>query len=43
MDQYEKTVDKALNAAEKVGSGVNKLYIGCSIIIANLFFAAFCL
>lgn len=43
MDQYEKSVDKALNAVEKVGSGVNKLYIGCSIIVANLFFAAFCL
>mgnify|MGYP003525821108 FL=1 len=43
MEQYEKTVDKALNAAEKVGSGLNKLYIGCSIIFANLFFAAFCL
>lgn len=43
MEQYEKTVDKALNAAEKVGSGLNKLYIGCSIIFANLFFTAFCL
>jgi hypothetical protein len=43
MEQYEKTVDKALNTAEKVGSGLNKLYIGCSIIFANLFFAAFCL
>ena len=43
MDQYEKAVDKALNAAEKVGSGMNKLYIGCSIIALNLFFAAFCL
>jgi hypothetical protein len=43
MDQYEKTVDKALNTAEKVGSGLNKLYIGCAVIFANLFFAAFCL
>lgn len=43
MEQYEKSVDKALNAAEKVGSGLNKLTIGCSIIFANLFFAAFCL
>lgn len=43
MEQYEKTVDKALNTAEKVGSGLNKLYIGCAVIFANLFFAAFCL
>ena len=43
MDHYEKTVDKALNTAEKVGSGLNKLYIGCAVILANLFFAAFCL
>lgn len=43
MEQYEKSVDKALNAVEKVGSGLNKMYIGCAIIFANLFFAAFCL
>lgn len=43
MEQYERSVDKAINAAVKVSSGVNKLTIGCSIIFANLFFAAFCL
>ena len=47
MEQYEKNVDKianrAANTVEKVGNGLNKLYIGCSIIFANLFFAAFCL
>lgn len=47
MEQYEKNVDKianrAANTVEKVGNGLNKLYIGCSIIFANLFFGAFCL
>lgn len=42
MEQYEKAVDQAANAAEKVGSGLNKLYIGCSLVVANLFFCAFC-
>jgi uncharacterized protein DUF3592 len=40
---YERTVDKAVNAAEKVGNAANRAYIGCITIFANLFFAAFCL
>jgi hypothetical protein len=40
---YEKNVDKAINAVEKVAGATNRLYIGCIIILANLFFAAFCL
>jgi len=43
MDAYEKSVDKAVNAVEKVASGANRLYIGCATILANLFFMAFCL
>jgi len=43
MDAYEKSVDKAVNAVEKVASGANRLYIGCITIFANLFFMAFCL
>lgn len=47
MDSYERNIDKAANkaldTAEKVGRGVNKLAIGCITIAANLFFAAFCL
>jgi hypothetical protein len=43
MDAYEKNVDKAVNAVEKIGHGVNRLYIGCATILANLFFMAFCL
>jgi len=43
MDAYEKSVDKAANAVEKVASGANRLYIGCATILANLFFMAFCL
>lgn len=43
MDAYEKSVDKAVNAAEKAARGANRLYIGCATIIANLFFMAFCL
>jgi hypothetical protein len=43
MDAYEKSVDKAANAVEKVASGTNRLYIGCATILANLFFMAFCL
>lgn len=47
MDQYEKNVEKvaekAFNTADKVGRGVNKVAIGCITIVANLFFAAFCL
>jgi len=36
-------VDKAANTVEKVGKTANRVYIGCIIILANLFFAAFCL
>jgi len=43
MDAYEKGVDKAVNAVEKVASGANRLYIGCATVLANLFFMAFCL
>ena len=43
MDAYEKSVDKVVNAAEKVARGANRLYIGCATIVANLFFMAFCL
>lgn len=43
MDNYEKNVDRALNAVEKAGGVMNRAYIGCGIIFANLFFAAFCL
>jgi hypothetical protein len=43
MDSYEKNVDKALNAVEKVGGVMNRAYIGCGTILANLFFAGFCL
>jgi len=40
---FDKTAGKAIDAIEKVGRGVNRLYIGCSTVLANLFFAAFCL
>ena len=40
---YERTVDKAVGAVEKVGNAANRAYIGCITIFANLFFAAFCL
>jgi len=43
MDAYEKSVDKAVNVADKVSRGANRLYIGCVTILANLFFMAFCL
>lgn len=43
MDNYEKNVDKALNAVEKAGSVANKAQIGCITVLANLFFAGFCL
>lgn len=43
MDAYEKSVDKAVNTVEKLGRGANRLYIGCAMILANLFFMAFCL
>jgi len=40
---YERTVDKAVNAVEKVGGVANRLQIGCWTIFFNLFFAGFCL
>jgi len=43
MDAYEKSVDKAVDAVEKIGRGANRLYIGCITVFVNLFFMAFCL
>ena len=47
VNNYEKGLEKLApkfgNAVEKVGTGLNRLYIGCTTIFANLFFAAFCL
>jgi hypothetical protein len=43
MESYERNVDKALNTVEKVAGVANRAYIGCGIILANLFFAGFCL
>jgi len=47
MDNYEKNFDKAAekaaDALEVVGRGANRVYIGCITILANLFFAVFCL
>lgn len=40
---YERTVDKALNAVEKSSGVANRLQIGCWTIFFNLFFAGFCL
>lgn len=47
VEKYEKSFDKNVNqlanTAEKVASGVNRLYIGCATVLGNLFFMAFCL
>ena len=43
MDSYERNVDKAVNAVEKVAGAANRVYTGCVTILANLFFAGFCL
>lgn len=43
MDSYEKNVDKALNAVDKVGKAANRVQTGCITILANFFFAGFCL
>jgi len=43
MESYERNVDKALNAVEKVAGATNRLYSGCITIAANLFLAGFCL
>ena len=40
---YERAVDKGLNAVEKAAGVANRAYIGCAFIVANLFFAGFCL
>lgn len=40
---FDKHVPKAVNAVEKVAGGVNRLSIGCAIVIGNLFFLGFCL
>jgi hypothetical protein len=36
-------VDKVANTAVKAAGAVNRLQLGCWIVFANLFFAAFCL
>ena len=43
MDNYEKNVDRALNAVEKAAGTVNRVQIGCWTVFWNLFFAGFCL
>ena len=43
MDSYERAVDKVANTAVKAAGAVNRLQLGCWIVFANLFFAAFCL
>ncbi len=47
VEKYEKSFDKNVgkiaNTAEKIGGGLNRLYIGCATILGNLFFLAFCL
>lgn len=43
MDQYEKNVDKAAKTLESLASGANRVRNGCIAVLANLFFAAFCL
>lgn len=40
---YERTVDKAVNAVDRVGRAANRLQIGCWTMFFNLFFAGFCL
>ncbi len=43
MDTYEKNVDKAAKKLESLASGANRVRNGCIAVLANLFFAAFCL
>ncbi len=47
VSNYEKGVEKLApkmeSAMDKIGRGANRLYIGCTTLFANLFFAAFCL
>jgi len=40
---YERAVDKIANKAEKAAGAVSRLQLGCWIVFANLFLAAFCL
>lgn len=40
---YERTVDKAAGAVDRVGKAANRLQIGCWTVFFNLFFAGFCL
>jgi hypothetical protein len=39
MSDFEKKIDKTL---DRVGTGVNRAQTGCVVVLANLFFAAFC-
>lgn len=43
MKPPESKLDRAFQTADKVSVGVNRLAIGCSFLLANLFFMAFCL
>jgi hypothetical protein len=40
---YERTVDRAVNTVEKGAGCANRVWNGCIIVFANLFFAGFCL
>jgi hypothetical protein len=40
---YERTVDRAVNTVEKAAGAANRIWNGCILIFANLFFAGFCL
>lgn len=40
---YERTVDRAVNTVEKTAGCANRVWNGCIIIFANVFFAGFCL
>lgn len=40
---YERTVDRAVDTVEKASGVANRLWNGCILIFANLFFAGFCL
>jgi hypothetical protein len=40
---YERTVDRAVNTVEKASGVANRLWNGCILLFANLFFAGFCL
>jgi hypothetical protein len=43
INSYEKGFDKAANVLGKVSSGANHIANGCILLVANLFFAAFCM